>query len=225
MPSGGLISVFSFPISAQLVLSTVPPLSWKLLFIALLVSSLASPYIFWNIDQSQISIIQSEVSIQVTWTVLTNERSVFRSRDQYWPIRGQYSGHVTSIDQSQVSIVVTWPVLTNQRPVWTYGHDLDLAIVPTLGLSAWLARENGKIFDQSEDSLRVLTNQRTCWPSQSQINERLPPQHLDNDSLNWRQKIVLMLYWAPGAKPTWQFRDRMNKILDFNLTTNKRCCV
>ena len=114
-------------------------------------------------------------------------------------------------DQSEDSIVVTWPVLTNQRPVWTYGHDLDLAIVPTLGLSAWLARENGKIFDQSEDSLRVLTNQRTCWPSQSQINERLPPQHLDNDSLNWRQKIVLMLYWAPGAKPTWQFSWGQNE--------------
>ena len=38
-----------------------------------------------------------------------------------------------------------------------------------------------------------------------------PPQHLDNDSLNWRQKIVLMLYWAPGAKPTWQFSLGQNE--------------
>ena len=35
--------------------------------------------------------------------VLTNQRPVFRSRDQYWPIRGQYPGHVTSIDQSEAS--------------------------------------------------------------------------------------------------------------------------
>ena len=27
-------------------------------------------------------------------------------------------------------------------------HDLDLAIVTALGLSAWLAPENGKLFDQ-----------------------------------------------------------------------------
>ena len=45
------------------------------------------------------SIDQSETSIQVTWQVLTNQRSVFRSRDKYGPIRDQYSGHVTSIDQ------------------------------------------------------------------------------------------------------------------------------
>ncbi len=53
------------------------------------------------------------ISIQVTWSVLTNRRPVLRSRDQYWPMTGQYSGHVTSIDQWQVSIQVTWPVLTN----------------------------------------------------------------------------------------------------------------
>ena len=47
----------------------------------------------------------------------TNQGSVFRSRDKYWPITGQYSGHLTSIDQSQVSIQVTWPVLTNQSSV------------------------------------------------------------------------------------------------------------
>ena len=28
----------------------------------------------------------------------------FRSRDKYWPMRGQYSGHITSIDQSEASI-------------------------------------------------------------------------------------------------------------------------
>ena len=83
----------------------------------------------------------------VNWTMVTNQRQVLWSRDQYWPIRGQY----------------------------LLGHDLNLAIVPALmGLSAWLASENGKKFDQSEASMRVLTNQRTCWPSWSQINERLP---------------------------------------------------
>ncbi len=49
-------------------------------------------------------IIQLEISIQVTWLALSNQRSVFRSRDLYWPIRGQYSGHVTSIVQSETSI-------------------------------------------------------------------------------------------------------------------------
>ena len=36
--------------------------------------------------------------------ILTNQVSVFRSCDHYWPIRGQYSGHVTNIDQAGVSI-------------------------------------------------------------------------------------------------------------------------
>ena len=65
-----------------------------------------------------ISIDQSEISIQVTWPVLTNQRSVFRLLDQYWPIRGQYSysGHVTSIDQSEASITWQW----EWRPLWPY---------------------------------------------------------------------------------------------------------
>ena len=47
---------------------------------------------------------QSDVSIQVPWSVLTNHRPVFRSRDLSWPITGQYLGHVICIDQSQASI-------------------------------------------------------------------------------------------------------------------------
>jgi len=43
IPSGGCASVVLAPISAQLVESTVPPLSWKLLFIARRVSSSALP--------------------------------------------------------------------------------------------------------------------------------------------------------------------------------------
>lgn len=43
IPVGGCTSVFFAPISPQLVLSTVPPDSWKLLFIARLVSSSAFP--------------------------------------------------------------------------------------------------------------------------------------------------------------------------------------
>ena len=50
-----------------------------------------------------IFIIQSQVSIQVTRPVLTNQRLILRSHDLdlYQPITGQYSGHVTSIDQLQ----------------------------------------------------------------------------------------------------------------------------
>ena len=64
-----------------------------------------------------INIDLSEISILVTWPVLTNQRSVFRSRDPYCPIRGQYSGHVISINQSGSSIQVTRQVLTNYRSV------------------------------------------------------------------------------------------------------------
>ena len=49
---------------------------------------------------------QSQVSIQVRWSVLSNHRSEFRSRDQYCPIRAQYSGQVFSIVQYELSI--TW---------------------------------------------------------------------------------------------------------------------
>ena len=47
----------------------------------------------------------------------SNHKSVFRSRDLYRPIRGQYSGPVICIDQSEARIQVTWSVWTNQRPV------------------------------------------------------------------------------------------------------------
>ena len=39
--------------------------------------------------------------------ISTNQRPLFRSRDQSRPIRGQYSGHVISLDQSEASIQVT----------------------------------------------------------------------------------------------------------------------
>ena len=47
--------------------------------------------------------------------VLSNQRSVFRSRDQCCPI-DQYSGHVTCIDKSEVSI--QYIVLSNHRSVF-----------------------------------------------------------------------------------------------------------
>lgn len=34
-------------------------------------------------------------------SALTNQRQTLKSRDRYWPIRGQYSGHVISIGQSE----------------------------------------------------------------------------------------------------------------------------
>ncbi len=64
-------------------------------------------------EHAQRHLSQSEISIQVTWSVLTNQRSVFRSRDLYWPIRDQYSGHVTCTDQSGVSIQDTWQLTMN----------------------------------------------------------------------------------------------------------------
>ena len=51
-----------------------------------------------------ICIDQSEVSIQVKWSIWTNYRPVFRSRDQFRQIRGQYLGHVICPDQLEASI-------------------------------------------------------------------------------------------------------------------------
>ena len=58
-----------------------------------------------------IYIDQSEASIWVTWSTLTNHRPVFRSRDLHWPIIGQYSlwpGHWTT--GSVYSLITpAWP--------------------------------------------------------------------------------------------------------------------
>ena len=64
-----------------------------------------------------ITLSQSEASIQVMWSVSTNQRPVSRSCDHSRPIRGQYPGHVITLDQSEASIQVMWYLSTNQRPV------------------------------------------------------------------------------------------------------------
>ena len=50
-----------------------------------------------------ISINQSKASIQVIWSVLSDQRPVFKTCYQYWPIRCQCSGHVMGFDQSEAS--------------------------------------------------------------------------------------------------------------------------
>ena len=60
--------------------------------------------------------VESEASFKVTWLPMTNHRPVLPSRDLYWPMTGQYSGHVTVINQWQASIQVTWLLLTNDKP-------------------------------------------------------------------------------------------------------------
>ena len=47
----------------------------------------------------------------------TNQRPVSRSCDHSRPIRDQYQGHVITLDQSETSIQVMWSLSTNQRPV------------------------------------------------------------------------------------------------------------
>ena len=51
--------------------------------------------------------VESEASIKVTWLPMTNHRPVLPSRDLYWPMTGQYSGHVTVINQWQASSLTT----------------------------------------------------------------------------------------------------------------------
>ena len=63
------------------------------------------------------------------------------------PIRGQYSGHVTSIDQWKVSIKVIWSLLTNQRPVFR-SHDLYWLIRDQY-LPAWGGAVTGHPWAQS----------------------------------------------------------------------------
>ena len=58
--------------------------------------------------------VESEASFKVTWLPMTNHRPVLPSRDLYWPMTGQYSGHVTVINQWQASIQVTWSGSTNK---------------------------------------------------------------------------------------------------------------
>ena len=69
----------------------------------------------WENSPVNWRVSQSEANIQVKWPALTNQRQVFRSRDLYWPIRGKYSGHVTSIDQSDAGSAFTRCLLTNER--------------------------------------------------------------------------------------------------------------
>ena len=70
--------------------------------------SVASEEMGWWQAWVMTSIDQSQASIQVTWSVWTNQKPVFRSRDQYCPITSQYSGHVICVDQSQASICLMW---------------------------------------------------------------------------------------------------------------------
>ena len=55
---------------------------------------------------------------------------------RYWPMRAQYSDHVTWIDQWRVSIQVTWSVLTNHRLVFR-SRELKICLTdlqrPSLG--------------------------------------------------------------------------------------------
>ena len=60
---------------------------------------------------------QWEASIQVTWSLSSNERPVFRSRDHSRPMRGKYPGHLITIVQWEASIQITWSASTNERPV------------------------------------------------------------------------------------------------------------
>ena len=60
----------------------------------------------------QLSSDIQEKSVRILWT---NNKSVFRSLDQYWPIRGQCSGHVICYDQSEVSIRVTWSAISQSE--------------------------------------------------------------------------------------------------------------
>ena len=75
---------------------------------------------------NQVSVLRScdqniykwQTSMKVLWSVLTNQRPVLWSHDQYCPIIAQNSGHLMYKDQAEASIQVTWPVLTNQRLVF-----------------------------------------------------------------------------------------------------------
>ena len=55
-----------------------------------------------------ITLHQSEASIQVMWSLSTNQRPVSRSCDHSRPIRGQYPGHVITLHQSDTQSPV-WP--------------------------------------------------------------------------------------------------------------------
>ena len=65
---------------------------------------------------SLICLDQSQTSIQVTWSVLTNRRPVFRSPDLSWPIRAQ-SKHVT-VSRNRSSYLCEQRVLQIWDQIW-----------------------------------------------------------------------------------------------------------
>ena len=96
-----------------------------------------------------------------TLQILTNQVWVLWSRDQYWPIRGQYSGHMTSIDQWQPSIHLNSSAAVGAYPRAEQGGSASLAI----RLSLLLPEDN----NQSEISIQftclILTNERPVFES------------------------------------------------------------
>ena len=57
----------------------------------------------WPGQQHRSVASQSEASIQVTWSLSTNQRPDSRSWDHCQPIRGQYPGHGITFSQSETS--------------------------------------------------------------------------------------------------------------------------
>ena len=105
-----------------------------------------------------------------------NQRPVFRSCDKYWPIRGHYSGRMTSIDQSEAIIQVTWLVLTNQRSVfWSLRRRMKLVLLSPCLLSrvhSWYKTQlqgpelrsvfPHSILDRNEMQAPLLDNSTQC---------------------------------------------------------------
>ena len=65
----------------------------------------------------------------VRWGTSTNQSPVFRSHDLFWPIRGQYLGHVICLDQSEadfffVSVEQTRGVLVPMTHPAHQGHQM-----------------------------------------------------------------------------------------------------
>ena len=62
----------------------------------------------------------SEAPGILLWQVMTNQRPVLLSCDQYWPIRGHHCCHVTSIGQSEASIknIIFTDLLETLTPFW-----------------------------------------------------------------------------------------------------------
>ena len=122
-PSSHTILFFEkliFPFSSILVKDKFSWLKFMQTFYWLITGCLKKLYVHFIRIKGAVWRLLSEAPGILLWQVLTNQRPILLSSNQYWPIRGHHCCHVTSIGQSQASIknVIFTDLLETLMPFW-----------------------------------------------------------------------------------------------------------